>query len=95
VPVVETVGWRVMHVIFTHLAYARVFAVRIAIELAFETVVLNLGSCFAEVLVDLFMTNRMVDFNTGLTGTWTRNVMLKAAKLSVLLWTQDWLGTGA
>lgn len=62
-----------MHVILAHLTDARVFAVRIAVELAFETVVLNLGSRFAKVLVDLFMTNRMVDFNTGLTGAGTYN----------------------
>lgn len=70
-PIVETIRWRVMQMIFTHLADARVFAVRIAVEFAFETVVLNLGSCFAEVFVDLFMTNRMVYFNTRLTGAGT------------------------
>lgn len=69
--VVKTIRWRVMQMILAHLADARVFAVRIAVELAFETVVLDLGSCFAEVLVDLFMTNRMVDLNTGLTGAGT------------------------
>lgn len=71
VAVVEAIGRRVMHVILPHLANAGVFAVGIAVELAFEAVVLNLGSCFAEVLVDLLMTDRMVDFNTGLTGAGT------------------------
>jgi hypothetical protein len=71
VAVVEAVGWRVHHVILAHLADPRVFAVGVAIELALETVVLNLSCCLAEVLVDFLVIHRMIDLDAGLSGAGT------------------------
>lgn len=69
--VVESVGWRVVMMILTHLADPRIFAVGITVQLALETVVLNLGGRFAQVLVHFFVTDRMINFDTGLAGART------------------------
>lgn len=58
-------------VIFTHLTYPWVFAVGVSVEFTFKTVVLNLGSCFAQVLVNFLVTDGMINFNACLSGTGT------------------------
>lgn len=69
--VVKSVRWRMQQVILAHLTYPRIFAVCVAVEFALETVVLNLGCGFAQVLVHFFVTDGMIDFNAGLSGTGT------------------------
>ena len=69
--IVEPIRWCVQHVILPHLTDPRVFAVRIAVEFAFEAVVLDFGCCLAQVFVNFFVADRVIDFDAGLSGSRT------------------------
>lgn len=65
--IIESVCWRMKQMILSHLAYPGVFAVCISIQFTFEAVVLDLRRRLSQILVNFFMTDCVIDFNTGLT----------------------------